>query len=137
MKQRSEPGQYHLVLRSILDKQDTPHVIKYDELSQGTMARLAQTLTSEGSHVSPEEAKANKTIESMLRQGLVEKEKMLAINPKPAVPAAVPNPAPANPVPADKKDEVSTMTPPVKTNQATKAGAGVAAMAVAAAVLFL
>ena len=116
---------------SVLDKQDMPHVITYDELNQGTLEHLAESLASEGSHVSPEEAKSD-TIKSILQKGLVEKEKMLASNPKPAAPAAV-----ANPVPADTKHEVPTTSTPVKTNQAAKAGAGVAAIAMAAAVLFL
>ncbi|KAG0057214.1 hypothetical protein BGZ83_000627 [Gryganskiella cystojenkinii] len=115
----------------ILDKQDMPHVITYDELSQTTYASLAKSLESEGSHVSAEEAKAHTTIASILQQGVAEKEKMLALKPK--------NPVAASPPPAlESTKDTSETTTPIKTNQASKVGASAAALVLAtAASLFL
>ncbi|KAG0040460.1 hypothetical protein BGZ82_002544 [Podila clonocystis] len=76
-------------LNSVLDKQDMPRVISYEELGQSTVKDLAKRLAEEGSHVSPDDIKKEVTLETMLEKGVAEREKMLASMPKPAPPPAV------------------------------------------------
>ncbi|KAF9319318.1 hypothetical protein BG003_009399 [Podila horticola] len=73
----------------VLDKQDTPRVITYDEIGQSTVKDLAKRLAEEGSHVSPDDIKKEVTLETMLENGVAEREKMLASMPKPEIVPAV------------------------------------------------
>ncbi|KAG0090201.1 hypothetical protein BGZ93_009453 [Podila epicladia] len=79
----------YILLNSVLDKQDMPRVISYDELGQSTVKDLAKRLAEEGSHVSPEDIKKDVTLEITLEKGVAEREKLLASMPKPNPPAAV------------------------------------------------
>ncbi|KAF9097735.1 hypothetical protein BGX27_000916 [Mortierella sp. AM989] len=88
----SEKGSCGIVL---LDKQDLPHVIAYDQLSQTSMGDLVKKLTDDGSHLTPEDKSKNMTIDSFLQSGLADKQ---LIQPQQAT---KPTPAAPNPVPAD------------------------------------
>ncbi|KAF9297505.1 hypothetical protein BGZ74_009782 [Mortierella antarctica] len=115
----------------VLDKQDTPRVISYDELGQSTVKDLAKRLAEEGSHVSPDDLKKEVTLETMLEKGVAEREKMLASMPKPAPPPSV-QPV-GSPDSASKTTDSTTDTNPKDKKSASSRNTGTTVLAVAIA----
>ncbi|KAF9396628.1 hypothetical protein BGZ94_006473, partial [Podila epigama] len=68
----------------VLDKQELPRVISYDELGQSTIHDLVNKLTTEGSHVAPDDVKRNITLSTILEKGVAERKQMLASRPEPS-----------------------------------------------------
>ncbi|KAF9438438.1 hypothetical protein BGZ76_007831 [Entomortierella beljakovae] len=77
---KCDPG--YCCSSSLLDKQDLPYVVTYEQLSQSTVGDLAKKLSEDGSHLMPEDKAKNLTIDSFL-QGQIKS-------------AAPPNPLPAD-----------------------------------------
>ncbi|KAI7822939.1 hypothetical protein BC939DRAFT_453065 [Gamsiella multidivaricata] len=92
----------------VLDQQGLPSVIPYDILSKNSMDDLLVKLTNNGSHISPEEKNDGKTIDSVLRDGLAEKEKMLSATTAPPNPLSNSNATMTN---ISKSNPLSTATP--------------------------
>ncbi|KAG0350054.1 hypothetical protein BG005_010412 [Podila minutissima] len=115
----------------VLDKQDTPRVISYDELGQSTVKDLAKRLAEEGSHVSPDDLKKEETLETMLEKGVAEREKMLASMPKPAPPPSV-QPV-GSPDSASKTTDSTTNTNPKDKKSASSRNTGTTVLAAAIA----
>ncbi|KAF9326118.1 hypothetical protein BG006_010425 [Podila minutissima] len=116
---------------SVLDKQDTPRVISYDELGQSTVKDLAKRLAEEGSHVSPDDLKNEMTLETMLEKGVAEREKMLASMPKPAPPPSV-QPV-GSPDSASKTPDSTTNMNPKEKKSASSRNIGTTVLAAAIA----
>ncbi|KAG0325045.1 hypothetical protein BG004_003317 [Podila humilis] len=76
---------------SVLDKQELPRVISYEELGQSTVADLMKRLMQEGSHVTIDDTREHISLETLLKKGVAEREKMLASMPQHEV--AAPKPA--------------------------------------------
>ncbi|KAG0240036.1 hypothetical protein B0O80DRAFT_503801 [Mortierella sp. GBAus27b] len=109
---------------SLLDKQDLPRVISYDQLSRDSINDLVKKLTDEGSHVSLDDVKSGKTVEAILQDGLAVKEKMPGAS-KPATAAPPPNPVPLAQTNVTNKSPEAPKTPDTaaKTPVAGKSGA--------------
>ncbi|KAF8982949.1 hypothetical protein BGZ46_000297 [Entomortierella lignicola] len=80
--------------RSLLDKQDLPRVITYDQLDHTSIGDLAKKLADEGSHLIPEEQSKNLTIDSFLEIGLADKQ-LMHLQPQPQPQSATSSSAPA------------------------------------------
>ncbi|KAF9201282.1 hypothetical protein BGZ49_008468 [Haplosporangium sp. Z 27] len=78
----------------LLDKQDLPRVIAYDQLDHTSIGDLAKKLTDEGSHLIPEDQSKNLTIDSFLEIGLADKQ-LMHLQPQSQPQSATSSSAPA------------------------------------------
>ncbi|KAG0213575.1 hypothetical protein BGX28_003992 [Mortierella sp. GBA30] len=106
----------------LLDKQEIPHVVSYNDLSKTPMTDLVKRLTDEGLHVSPDEKMSGTTMETLLKKGLEEKdekEKVALMKP-----SGSPAPKPASSTSAHPSSPIpSAVKPPATADKAKANGA--------------